>query len=148
MYNGSSWGEKMRQVNVEKEAIKKGFEIYQQDFLRDDNVGYIYDGKNKVITIPSSEYLDDYEQRFYLAKALAYYENAEANGDYFQRIEKGYSSEIDDKTIEMLVNDKKFMKYYKKYKGDVAKLSKLFKIPKEAVVEKTSTLEEQSNKTI
>lgn len=148
MYNGCSWGEKMRQVNVEKEVIKKGFEIYKQVFTRGENIGYIYDGDKKVITLPISDFLDDYEYRFYLAKALTYYENAEANGDYFQQIEKGYSSEIDDKTIEMLVNDKKFMKYYKKYKGDVAKLSKLFKIPKEAVVEKTSTLEEQSNKTI
>ncbi len=126
--------------NLEKQIIKLGFKLYNQTFIRDNKVGYIYDGKNKVIAVTSEDYLEKFEYNYYLAKALTYYKYAIITDEYYQDIEMGYKSVIDDITINMLLSDNRFLHCYKKCNGDLEKISEMLKLPINAIKEKDKIL--------
>lgn len=136
------WGDDMKSVNINQMAEKQGFQILIQipSERDDDSIGYIWIENmkincNKRIVINENilnitDTQRDYYYRYYVALALAYSELTNEKEKFYKQIRANiHDIEVESLASRMLMPEKEFQKYSKKYKKDITKLMIHFKAP-------------------
>lgn len=126
-------------VDIRELALKDGFQIFSQASTRDENlIGYVWVediNSDKRIVIDENVLNEmglesEYYFRYYIALALSYFKSANVKETYYKQIKSNiHDIEVEDLAKKMLIPEKEFNKYSKKYNKDIVKLMNHFKVP-------------------
>ncbi len=132
-------------VDIRDIALKDGFKIYIQTFTRNENlIGYVWVENinfDKRIVIDENILNEmglesEYYFRYYIALALSYFKIANVKENYYKQIKSNiHDIEVEDLAKKMLIPEKEFNKYSKKYNNDIVKLMNHFKVPSTVIEE-------------